>query len=230
MVGSIALAVAIVGCGSGTPTGSSSPGATLAPGATATLAPISTPAGSTAAPTGGTATTGHECDAMPTFSLSNPDPSFEPDAALLAKFPTTVDGQPVTDVTAVPFIDYLCIGGQAAFDQAAAGYSSGGVNLAAMSFGGFTANVDGEDVDVTAFRQPGGDANALAQTIAALGLAAGNPVAVGQITTTSVAGKSVYTWTDTDGSKGYAYVSGDTMIVVDSATDSQATKIISALP
>lgn len=214
VIGSVALALALVGCGS------ASAGPTLAPGQTAT------PAGSTPAPTGGTALTGHECDAVPTFSVANPDPSFPTDAALIAHFPTTVDGQPVDDVHAVPWIYFLCIGGQTAFNQAAAGNSG----VANMSFGGFTANVDGEDVDVSAFRQPGADGNVLAQTIASLAAAAGSPIDVGQVTTTSVGGKSVYTWTDSEGSKGYAYVSGDTMIIVDNATDSQATKIISALP
>ena len=224
VVGSIALAVAIVGCGSATP------GATLAPGQTATPAGA-TPAGPTLAP-GSTATpgaglTGHECDAVPTFSISNPNPSFPTDAAMLTHFPTTIDGQPVTDVQALPWIDLLCMGGQAAFNQSAAANPS----IANMSFGSFTATVDGESVNVSAFRQPGADANILAQTIAALAASTGNPIDLGQVTTTTVAGKSVYTWTDTtDGSKGYAYVSGDTLIIMNSVTDSQATKIISALP
>jgi hypothetical protein len=219
--GTCVLAVAIVGCGGATPAGSNNPGVTLAPGATATVPPASTPA-----PTGGTAVTGHECDAVPTISVSNPNPSFAADTALLGHFPTTVDGQPVTDVQAVPWIDFLCLGGQAAFSQALAANPG----LATMSYGSFTANVDGEDVDVSAFRQPGGDGNALAQTIANLAAAAGNPVDLGQVTTTTVGGKNVYTWTDTDGNKGYGYVSGDTLIIVDSVTDSQAAKIISALP
>ncbi|MEP7361039.1 MAG: hypothetical protein ABI744_05600 [Chloroflexota bacterium] len=170
--------------------------------------------------------TGHECDAAPTFSISNPNPSFRSDAALLSHFPTTVDGQPVTDATANPWIDLLCAGGQGAFNRTA----SANPSFASMSFGHFTANVDGEDVDVSAFRQPGADANVLAQTIAALAFASGNPIDLGQVTTTTVGGKSVYTWTDADGIKGYGYVSGDTLIIIDSATDSQATKIIAALP
>jgi hypothetical protein len=166
---------------------------------------------------------------VPTFSVANPNPSFPPDTTLLAKFPTTVDGQPVTDVSATPWLFFLCLGGQASFNQAMSA-NNGGVNLATMSFGGFTANVDGDDVDVFAFRQPGADGNTLAQTIASLAAASGNPINVGQVTTASVGGKQVYTWTDTDGNKGYGYVSGDTLITLDSVTDSQATKIISALP
>jgi hypothetical protein len=227
MFGAVALAAAIVGCGGTTPAGSGNPGTTLAPGATATLGPVSSP-GITPAGTGGVAVTGHECDAVPTFSVGNPNPSFPPDSALLAKFPTTVDGQPVTDVSASPWLYFLCLGGQNAFNQAAS--SSGGVNLATMSFGGFTANVDGEDVDVFAFRQPGADGNTLAQTIASLAAASGNPIDVGQVSTATVGGKSVYTWTDSDGNKGYGYVSGDTLISFDSVTDSQASKIVSALP
>lgn len=219
--GAVSLSAAIIGCGGTTPAGSGNPGTTLAPGATATLAPISTPGS-----TGGVGVTGHECDAVPTFSVSNPNPSFAPDTALLAHFPTTVDGQPVTDVQAVPWIDFLCLGGQAAYSQAVAANPA----IASMSYGGFTASVDGDDVDVSAFRQPGGDGNTLAQTIASLAAAAGNPVDLGQVTTATVGGKNVYTWTDSDGNKGYGYVSGDTLIILDSVTDSQAAKIIGALP
>ena len=218
VLAALAMAVSIAGCSSGTPTGP-----TLAPGATATLAPVPTSGGSTPG-----AVTGHECDAVPTFSVANPNPSFAPDAVLLAKFPTTIDGQPVTDVSALPSIDFLCLGGQAAFNQAAG--SNGGSGFATMSWGGFTANVDGSDVSVWAFRQPGGDANVLTQTIAGLAAAAGHSVVVGQLTTTTVAGKTVYTWTDDDGNKGFAYASGDTLIGFDGVTDAQANKILSALP
>ena len=235
-ISAVALTLAIVGCGSGTPGGSATPGATLAPGTTPAPGATATPAGSTPAPTvpggtpaptGGVVLTGHECDAVPTFSISNPNPSFPPDTELLAHYPTTVDGQPVTDAQAYPWVYLLCLGGQATFNQTV----TANPMMASLSFGQFTANVDGEDVDVFAWRQPGGDATSLAQTIAALAAAAGNPIDVGQITTSNIGGKNVYTWTDsTDGSTGYAYVSGDTMLSFSDVTDSQATKILSALP
>jgi hypothetical protein len=236
LIGSVALAVAIVGCGSGTPAGSATPGATLAPGATATPAGVATatPAGATNPPVASgspIAGTGHECDAVPTFSLSNPDqPTPAPDADLLAHFPATIDGQPLTDVTAVRWLYLMCaFGGQATVDQMMA-EASGGFNFATMSFGEATATVDGSEVKLNAFRTPGNDANTLIQSLTLLAAQSGTTINPGDVTASNVAGKSVFVWTDTDGNKSYAYPSGDTLIMFDSVTDSQATKILTALP
>jgi hypothetical protein len=167
------MAVAIVGCGGST--ASPTPGTTLAPGATptpagATLPPTSAPG--TATPGGGT--TGTECAAYPTFSLSSPGlPSFAPDAALEAKFPTTIDGQPVSDLNTGFWAAFLCMGGQSAYDRTVAELPSG-LNWAAMSYGSATYTVDGDSVDVSAFRTPGQDANGIVQGLAALAASMGN--------------------------------------------------------
>src|SRR5512132_3822609 len=124
----VLMAVAIAACGT-SPSASSTPGATLAPGVTATpagatLPPTVAPTGApttapTVVPTGSAtgspiAGTGHECDAVPTFSISNPDPgSPPPDAGLLAHFPAEIDGQPLTDVESMQWLWFLCMfGGQ----------------------------------------------------------------------------------------------------------------------
>ncbi|MEO8625572.1 MAG: hypothetical protein ABI452_02625 [Candidatus Limnocylindrales bacterium] len=233
MLGAAVMAVAVVACGGTTPGASSTPGATLAPGATATPAgstPAPTAPGATTAPTGGLVLTGHECDAVPTFSLGNPDPSFPQDETLNAHFPATIDGQPVTDVTSSQWLYFICMtGGQAAV-QRAVSQSGGSFNLASLSWGSATANVDGEDVDMTAFRTAGGDSNSMVQYLSLLAAQAGNQIDVTNVSQANVGGKNVYTWTDADGTKNYAYASGDTLIVLDSVTDSQATKILSALP
>lgn len=228
LIGSVALAVAIAGCGSGTPTGSATPGATLAPGATATPGGATNPPGASGSPIAGT---GHECDAVPTFSISNPSPaSPAPDTALLAHFPATIDGQPLTDVTAVQWLYFMCaFGGQTTVDQMMS-EASGGFNFATMSFGEATATVDGSEVKLNAFRTPGNDANTLIQSLALLAAQSGTTINPGDVAASTVAGKSVFVWTDTDGTKSYAYPSGDTLIMFDSVTDSQATKILTALP
>jgi hypothetical protein len=64
-----------------------------------------------------------------------------------------------------------------------------------------------------------------------LAAAAGNPLDASQLTTATVGGKSVYVYTDpTDESKGYVYVSGDSLLTFNDVTDSQANKLIAAFP
>jgi hypothetical protein len=224
LIGSAVLAVSIIGCGS-TPAGP-----TLAPGQTATPVPATLAPGATATPAGAVIT-GHECDAVPTFSLSNPtEPSFPRDEVAEGHFPATIDGQPVTDVESQVWLYFLCyLGGQASFERAA--NQAGGVNLATSSFAQAKATVDGEEVALTAWRAPGADANALVQYLSMLALQSGTDITVTDIQQTNVGGKNVYTWTDSDdGTKGFAYPSGDTLILFDRVTDSQATKILAALP
>ena len=224
LIGSIALAMAIIGC-------SSAPASpTLAPGQTATPAPATLVPGATATPAGAVFT-GHECDAVPTFSISNPtEPSFPPDAVAESHFPAMIDGQPVTDVKSQQWLYFLCyLGGQASFEQAAG--QSGGVNLATSSFAQAEATVDGESVDLTAWRTPGTDANALVQYLSILAAQSGADITVANVQQTNIAGKDVYTWTDPDdGTLSFAYPAGDTLIFFDGVTESQANKILAALP
>lgn len=212
LIGSAALAVAIIGC-------SSAPaGPTLAPGQTATP--------------GGAVVTGHECDAVPTFSLSNPvEPSFPPDTQAEAHFPAMIDGQPVTDVKSQQWLYFLCyFGGQASFEQAV-NQSGGGFNMATMSFAQAKATVDGEEIDLTAWRTPGTDSNVLVQYLSLLAAQSGTDINVTNVQQTNVAGKNVFTWTDPDdGSRSFAYPSGDTLVFFEDVTDSQANKILTALP
>lgn len=221
----VLMAVAIAACGA-SPSASSTPGATLAPGTTATPAAAApTPGGATQPPGGGTGT---ECAAYPTFSLSSPGlPSFEPDTTLEAKFPTQIDGQPVSDLQTGFWAAFLCMGGQAAFDRTAAALPSG-LNWATMSYGSATYTVDDEDTELHAFRTPGQDANGIVQGLAQLAAASGQQ-ADGTVTTGTVAGKSVLILTDSSGAKSYGFLSGDTLFFTDNVTDSQAAKIVAAL-
>jgi hypothetical protein len=227
---SAAVLLAIVGCSSApaaTPTlaPGTTPAPTQAPGTTP--APAQVPGGPTQAPVG---VTGHECDAVPTFDLSNPNPATPaPDPELIAHFPAQIDGQPVTDVESMQWLYFMCLfGGQEAFNQAAS--DPDGLNFATMSFGSAKATVDGEEVDLSAWRTPGNDANSIVQSLALLAAQTGNGTTPGSVTTSNVGGKNVYVWTDEDGAQGYAYVSGDTLIMFNDVTESQATKILAALP
>lgn len=218
---SATVMIAIVGCSSSP----SSATPTQAPGG-----PTQAPGGPTQRPVAGT---GHECDAIPTFSLSaSPNPATPPpDVDLLAHFPAQIDGQPVTDAQAQYWIYLLCaFGGQASVDRMMA-EAQGGFNIATMSFGEATATVDGEEVKLNAFRAPGTDASSLVQSLALLAAQSGSLNGLpGTATTATVGGKSVYISTDSDGQKSYAYVSGDTLIFFRDVTDSQAAKIAAALP
>jgi len=214
------MAVAIAACGT-SPSASSTPGTTPAPGTTAT------PGGATQPPAG---LTGHECDAVPTFDISNPNPATPvPDTTLAGHFPATIDGQPVTDVQSMQWLYLICqFGGQEAVTSAAS--EAGGLNIATMSFGSAKATVDGEEVELNAFRTPGQDANAIVEALATIAAQSGTAINPGDVTATNISGKNVFVWTDEDGAKGYGYPSGDTLVMFDEVTDSQAAKILAALP
>ena len=91
------------------------------------------------------------------------------------------------------------------------------------------ATVDGEDVEMTAFRTPGADANAMVQYLSLLAAQSGTAINPGNVQSTNIGGKNVFAWTDSDGSRSFAYPSGDTLIFFDGVTDAQAAKILSAL-
>ena len=205
--------------------------ATQAPGE-ATQAPgeaTQAPGKSTQAPAGGVGLTGHECDAVPTFSASNPGPSFSPDTDLEGHFPPEIDGNPVTNVNSLQWVEMICMfGGQAALQESATGF--GNLPLGQMSFGSADASVDGDDISLSAFRTPGQNAGGVVQylsTLAAMGNA-GMSIS-GSVNQTNISGKDVYVFTDTDGAKSYAVPLGDTLVFFDSATDDEAAKIIAAL-
>jgi hypothetical protein len=217
--------VALVGC-SGTPAGP-----TLAPGQTATPAPPTLAPGATATPAPPVGLTGHECDAVPTFDINNPqsEPSFPPDTAAEAHITATIDGQPVHEIHSQQWLYFLCyLGGQASLEQAAG--QAGGINMATSSFAQGTAEVDGSEVDLTAWRTPGADSHALVQYLSVLAAQSGTDIVPTDVQETNVGGKAVFTWAGDDGSKSYAYPSGDTLVFFENVTDSQATKILSALP
>jgi hypothetical protein len=177
---------------------------------------------------------GTECATLPTAAPGSELASFAParDAELEARFPTQVDGQPVTNVQSGRLIETLClIGGQSGVDRLRTQAPSN-IDVMNLVIGSAEATVDGEQVRLTAFRVPGRDGGELLRDVADLARSVGGsePKFAGELTPAMVGGKNVTSWTSTDGETSYLYVSGDALIIVDAATPSQADKIFSVIP
>jgi hypothetical protein len=230
----VALLV-ISACGSSSPT--QAPGVTQAPGATqapATQAPATqAPGEATQAPASqpGGSTTGDLCAGMPTFSITNPEPSFPNDPQLETHFPASIDGSDASNVTSLSFLGMMCgLPGGAGGIAAMTGQIGAGIDWTTVTFGSADYTVDGDDITLSAFRTPGSDSNAIVQSLGQLAAFSGAGI-TGSVSTSSIGGKNVFVFTDsTDGSKSYAYPSGDTLIYTDTVTDDEAQKIFSALP
>jgi hypothetical protein len=161
--------------------------------------------------------------------VQNPNPSFPPDTELQAKFPASIGGSPATDLSTGPFGAFLCLGGQATYNQAVAGLP-GGVNWATVSVGSADYTIDGEDLQLTAFRTPGSDARAFVDALLQLARNMGNDVQ-GTLSNGPVGGKTAFIVTQPDGTKSYGYATGDTLFLIDEdATDAQAATMLAALP
>jgi hypothetical protein len=219
-VAALTAVVAVAGCSASvaTPQPTSAPGGGGGGGGIPTFAlpSIAIPGGSGAA---GTDCAGYQ-----------PGTSFPPDSALLAKYPQQVAGQPITDPVALSFLSVLCGGGQTAVDAAKQGASFLGVDISTMSFGSFTATVNGSSVTVQAMRTPGQDAGKIISSLQTLGAFVGINAGSGSISQGNVGGKNVTIITDSSGSKTYLYVSGDTLFIMDGADDASAQAVLQAMP
>jgi hypothetical protein len=174
---------------------------------------------------------GNLCAGMPTFNPSAPFPSFPADETLKAKFPTTIDGNPVTNVNSSFYIQFLCIFGDA--DAVARFTQAFGNNASAVSLGTGNVTIGDETVTISAFRLAGGDANQMLQHLPELAAAIGaNPEDLGSITSTSksLGGKNITVLTDADGDETWIYPSGDTLWSVSGDTSEDAAgKIFASL-
>jgi hypothetical protein len=197
--------------------------------------------GSTLTPTAPAASSGAQASegALPSFAVpSFAVPSFNPDNDLAAKFPKTIDGQPVTNVQTYLFVDLLGFGGgnQDKIQQLAQSLAAFGIDLNKLSGGSADATIGGESVQLQALRAPGADANQIVahySEIAAVFqqvLGTSGPTAPPTMSQASLGGKNVAVATDADGNKTYLYANGDTLWIVDNMTDAQAGTLLSALP
>jgi hypothetical protein len=236
-----ASVLAACGGGSATPTPTARPAAPSPTAPTATSPSASTPAGgSSVAPTVPAASSGAEPTegAAPSFEIpSFAVPSFAPDDELAAKFPKTVDGQPVTNLQTYFFVDLLGFGGQnpERMQQLAQSLAGFGIDLNTLSGGSVSATVGGEEVQLQAIRAPGGDAS---QIVTHYNEIAGvfrqvfggeEPSTPPTLSQTDLGGKHVTVATDADGDKTFLYPTGDTLWIVDNMTDEQAAAVLGAL-
>ena len=220
LAGATAVLFLVVACSSA-PAGPTATPAGGSPGATApTLAPTT---GATAPPVGG----GNECASFPTMDPASPAlPSFAPDPALEAHFPTEIDGQPVEELRSGAYLAYLCLGGQAAVDRIRGDVS---FNLIQLTFASAKVTVDDDEVSLEAFRAPGQDASAIIATLLAISQQNSDEPVPSLIPSTA-GGKSVFsTAPDEDGRASYGYATGDALIFSDDITEAQADKIFAAI-
>jgi hypothetical protein len=185
------------------------------------------PAGPTAGPPG------RECQSIPTFNpMASPQPSFPNDPALQAQFPVKVGGQNIQNAQTVSMLAFVCyLAGQDSVDELRDAFSALGWNVSSLSVGSFDAPAGDDAVTVSAVRAPGQDASKLISNFGVFADIAGISVSDSDLSAATVGGKSVQaTSADSDGTRSFFYVHGDTLFVLQDATDDQAAAILSALP
>lgn len=210
IVTSIALIAVVAGCGS---SATSAPGATSAPASAAPTAAAVASAQPTAAATGGLVL-----------------PSFAGDPDLVAKFPKTVDGKPVTNVNTARMVDFFAAfqTPQAEIDKMRADMTAIGVNIDSLVAGFGQATVGTSTVQIQATRAPGMDASKLLPVAAQLSM---NDPATDKITTETVGGKSVSVVRDQGGyASSWLYAKDDVIWELNTSSQDEAAAVFSALP
>ena len=202
----------VVGCGADQTTSSTTP----SPGVTA-------PAGTGV------------CAGVPSIDPKSPpdELNLTADETLESRFPTLIDGSPISDLASARWLETLCIMGGPASVASVGQKLPSGLDVNDMRVASGIALVDGRAVTLVAFRLPGHQGSELVPAVGVLsgGVAAGSPRFGDNLTTTTIAGKAVTSWTDPQtGGQSYLYPTGDTLFVVGPIDSSQADKIFAALP
>jgi hypothetical protein len=170
-----------------------------------------------------------ESFAIPSFAIpSLPSFNTSADPELAAKFPTTVDGQPVTNVQTFRFMEILAAfqTPQATIDQFIAFANQAGIDPNSITFGTAQCTVGGSSESIQAIRSPGGDANRFIQSLAAIAQATGSPIT---LSPANVGGKNVQVANPGD-SADYYYPNGDTAWFLSGVNATTAATILAALP
>jgi hypothetical protein len=197
---------------------SSSPAGTAGPGATGTPRAASTPA----TPSG----------TQPPLTIpSIPIPSFSSDTDLAARFPTVIDGQPVSAPQTVKFGEFLQLLAQqpAQITAFEARLAEVGLDINTISYGSANATVDDETVQIQALRTAGADAAQFMQAFEALNELFSPDDPLPTLTQSTIGGKNITLSTDEDGDVTYIYISGDVLWLVENADESSAATILAAL-
>jgi hypothetical protein len=203
--------VLFIGC-------SGSPGA---PSAQATLSAPATP-GSVAG----------ICTGLATPDPATGDPVYAPDPTVAAALPSSIEGQPMTNVESFRWVDYLCtLGGQGAVDNAAR-IGPAGLNLAGLTYAHGRVQLGDELVSVDAFRTPGQDSSLIVNDFKKmiLVLGGGQHELTGTMSQLTLGGKNVWLWTKPDTRVQYLYPRGEILYGVTNATQESARLVLRALP
>lgn len=198
---------------------SSSPAGTAGPSATGTPRAVSTPA-----TTSGT---------QPPLTIpSIAVPSFSSDADLAARFPTVIDGQPVSTPTTVRFGEFLqaFVQDQSRLQPFVARLNEVGLDLNSMSFGTATATVNDETVQIQALRTSGADAGRFLEAFESFNELFNPEDPLPTLTQATIGGKNVTLATDQDGDVTYLFVSGDILWQMSDVDESTAATVLAALP
>jgi hypothetical protein len=211
------------------------PGAIAAAALIAAACGGNTPAASVpAVPTGVLPSIPVPSIALPDASFSIPSfGSFAPDTELESKFPTTIDGKPVTDVSSANFAQFFMALGSddpdSQLPQLMGILQSNGINPATMSVANGEVEIDDTTETISAFRTPGASASTLLSLfpqLTALGEDEDSPPVIG---TATVGGKSVMTLDDGSGYIDYLYPSGEILWDVNTDNADNAGTIMAAL-
>lgn len=203
--------VALLAACSSAPSGSTPVPGTPAPGATATSVAVVTPAQPTVV----------AVTAQPV-----PTSGGVVDTELAGRFPTQVDGQPVTDLNIRRLVDYLALGGPELISAWTSALATIGIDVQTAVFGSATATVDGSLVGINAFRVPGHDAATLIPLRELSWVNDGDVLAQ-----ETVGGKSVTVGRSPNGYAGrWMYANGDTLWVLSTSDPDEAEAVFTALP
>jgi hypothetical protein len=157
------------------------------------------------------------------------------DPELAAKFPKTIDGQPVTNVQTFRFVELMAAIGtpKATVDTFTALTTQAGIDPNGVILGTAEATVGGKSQVVQALRSPGADANRFVQALVALarqrGVGASATSRSIALSGSTVGGKNVQVATSADLTQ-YYYPTGDTVFILNNVDATTAGTILASIP
>lgn len=175
------------------------------------------------------------CAGIPQYQPDKPPGSLvlTADPSLEVEFPTTIDGQSLTELASARYVETLCaLGGDASITAAQAQLAPG-IDLNDLRVATAQATVDGQPVTIDAYRLPNHRGDELLSVVGVLSATVAGSEAkfTGDLLQATAGGRSVWQFTNAaDGSISYLYPTGDTLFVVEDATQPQADKVVAALP
>ena len=171
--------------------------------------------------------------AIPSFAI----PSFNTngDPALAAKFPTTINGAPVTNVSTVNFVAfYQAFAGtdpetQANVQKLVTILQNGGIDPTTFVFGNASVDLDTGTEQIEAFHVPGSSGATLLGLFPQFAAISNNDETPPVIGTANVGGKTVTTVDDGTDQLDYLYPSGDVLWEVSTSSPDAAAAIMAAV-